>query len=220
MTEPTTAEGASARIVVVDDHVLVRDSLVRALTGAGHTVVGACSTPEEAVRTVAEQQPDVVLADVSLGADIDGIELAGRLTDVAPDVRVAVVSMHDDDRTVRRAMVAGVAGFVSKEEPLEELLHAVDTVASGGSYLSSRLAGSVMAMMGKGTSAPDRLTDRESEVLQLLASGERTVDIADALFLAEKTVKNHLTSIYAKLGVSSAAQAVSEAYQRGFVQRG
>lgn len=220
MVAGTEEQADGARIAVVDDHVLVRDSLVRALTGDGHDVVGACSSPQEARRLVARERPDVVLVDVNLGADTDGVALAAELRKAHEGVAVTMVSMHDDERTVRRAMVAGVAGFVSKDEPLDELLSAVRTVAGGGSYLSSRLAGSVMAMMGGRGNAPDRLTDREAEVLQHLAHGERTSDIADALFLAEKTVKNHLTSIYAKLGVSSAAQAVSEAYQRGLVQRG
>ncbi len=213
------ASDAGARVVVVDDHALVRDSLVRALRGDGHAVVGECSNPAEALQTVAAVRPDVVLVDVNLGTDSDGVELAAELREAHPEVSVTVVSMHDDERTVRRAMEAGVAGFVSKDEPLEELLRAVRTVAGGGSYLSSRLASSVMAMMGRGTPA-DHLTDREAQILELLARGERTADIADILFLAEKTVKNHLTSVYAKLGVSTAAQAVSEAFQRGLVQRG
>lgn len=216
----TSLDAMSARVVVVDDHALVRDSLVRALRGDGHDVVGACASPQEAMRTVATEQPDVVLVDVNLGTDVDGVRLATDLRAAHPSVSVTMVSMHDDERTVRRAMVAGVAGFVSKDEPLEELLQAVRTVAAGGSYLSSRLAGSVMAMMGREDRPADHLTDREAEVLELLAHGERTADIADALFLAEKTIKNHLTSIYAKLGVSSASQAVAEAYHRGLVQRG
>lgn len=210
----------TATIVVVDDHVLVRDSLVRALDNDGYEVVGECSSPDEAMRVITATRPDVCLLDVNLGADTDGVELAEEIHRAHPDVHIAMVSMHDDERTVRRAMVAGVSGFVSKDEPLEELLHAVRTVASGGSYLSSRLANSVMAMVGGRSEAADQLTDREAEVLQRLALGERAADIADGLFLAEKTVKNHLTAIYAKLGVSSAAQAVSEAYQRGIVKRG
>lgn len=207
-----------ARVAVVDDHVLVRDSLVRALQADGHLVVGKFGTPAEAAAGVAARQPEVVLVDVNLGAEEDGIDLAERLRTQMPDVRVAVVSMHDDDRTVRRALTAGVAGFVSKDEPLDELLRAVRTVAEGGSYLSAKLAASVMAMMEDRRTDPDQLTDRESEVLELLASGRRLGDIADALFLAEKTVKNHLTSVYSKLGVASAAQAVSEAFRRGLVQ--
>ncbi|MFT4745874.1 MAG: DNA-binding NarL/FixJ family response regulator [Nitriliruptoraceae bacterium] len=207
-------------ILVVDDHALVRDSLVRALVADGHDVVGACRGPEEAMRLLLSLAPDVVLVDVNLGARVDGVELAEEIRRVAPSVRVAIVSMHDDDPTVRRAMEAGVAGFVSKDEPLDELLHAVRTVASGGSYLSSRLAGSVIAMMGGRSDGSHHLTNRESEILQHLARGERTSDIADALFLAEKTVKNHLTNLYGKLGVSTAAQAVAEAFQRGLVTRG
>ncbi len=144
MTAAPLLEGntMTTTIVVVEDHVLVRDSLVRALGGDGHEVVGACGSPDEAVRVVTAAQPDVVLVDVNLGADTDGIDLAVRLREAHPDVRVAVVSMHDDERTVRRAMVAGVSGFASKDEPLEELLNAVRTVAGGGSFLSSRLASS------------------------------------------------------------------------------
>ena len=218
MTADETVSGA--RILVVEDHALVRDSLVRALQADGSQVVGHCGTPDEALALVTAVMPDLALVDVNLGAEIDGIELAARLREASPDMRVTVVSMHDDERTVRRAMVAGVAGFVSKDEPLDELLHAVRTVAQGRSYLSSRLAQSVMAMMGGRGQAPDHLTDREAEVLQRLARGERTSEIADALFLAEKTVKNHLSNIYAKLGVESAAQAVATAFQRGLVQRG
>lgn len=205
------------RVLVVEDHAMVRDSLVRALTLGGHNVVGDCAGAEEALGIAAAMAPDVVLVDVNLGGDTDGIDLAGRLRGTVPDTRVMVVSMHDDDRTVRRAMVAGVAGFVSKDEPLDDLLRAVETVARGGSVLSSRLAQSVMAMMGGRGDDPCHLTEREAEVLDHLAHGERVADIADCLFLADKTVKNHLTSIYAKLGVATAAQAVAEAYRRGLV---
>lgn len=217
----TTAVSADVTtILVIEDHALVRDSLVRALAADGHEIVGACRRPDEALRLLVTEAPDVVLVDVNLGAEVDGVDLTVQMRRVAPSTRVAVVSMHDDEVTVRRAMVAGVAGFVSKDEPLEELLHAVRTVAAGGSYLSSRLAGSVMAMMGGRGGTPYHLTDRESEILQHLAHGERPADIADALFLAGKTVKNHLTSIYGKLGVSTAAQAVAEAFQHGLVTRG
>ena len=205
------------RVLVVEDHAMVRDSLVRALVTGGHEVIGDCADPDEALDLATAAVPDVVLVDVNLGGDVDGIDLAGRMRALAPDCRVMMVSMHDDDRTVRRAMVAGVAGFVSKDEPLDELLHAVETVARGGSVLSSRLAGSVMAMMAGREADVCRLTDREAEVLDHLARGERVADIADGLFLADKTVKNHLTSIYAKLGVATAAQAVAEAYRRGLV---
>lgn len=207
-----------ARVVVVEDHAMVRDSLVRALDAAGHDVVGHCADPDEAFTLATTSSPDVVLVDVNLGSDTDGIQLARRIRGARPDIGVAVVSMHDDERTVRRAMVAGVAGFVSKDESLDELLRAVGTVAQGGSYLSSRLAGSVMAMMGGRAADDSHLTDREAEILDHLAHGERVADIADVLFLADKTVKNHLTSIYAKLGVATAAQAVAEAYRRGLAQ--
>lgn len=208
-----------ATVVVVDDHAMLRDSVSRALENAGVAVVGTAGDPDEALSLTRIHDPDLVLVDVNLGDGNDGIELAAELMAAAEGLRVLVVSMHDDERTVKRALEAGVAGFVSKDAPLTELLDGVRTVVGGSSYLSPRLAAKVMDLLsGRATTGPASLTDREAEILALLANGARASDIADTLFLAEKTVKNHLTSVYAKLGVSSAAQAVAAAHRLGLAR--
>lgn len=211
--------GRTASVVVVDDHEMLRDSVARALENAGMKVVGGATSPDEALSLLRIHEPDLLLADVNLGDGNDGIELAAAAREEVPDLRVLVVSMHDDERTVKRALEAGVAGFVSKDAPLTELIEGVQTVLGGSSYLSPRLAAKVMDLLsGRATTGPASLTDREAEILALLADGSRTSDIADSLFLAEKTVKNHLTSVYAKLGVSSAAQAVAAAHRLGLAR--
>lgn len=223
MSAGTTGGGqeqtAPRRVVVLDDHAMLRDSVSRALENAGFEVVGGASTPEEAVSLVRIHRPDLLLADVNLGDGNDGIEVAAAARGEHEDLKVVVVSMHDDERTVKRALEAGVSGFVSKDAPLSELLDGVRTVMDGSSYLSPRLAAKVMDLLsGRATTGPASLTDREAEILALLASGSRTSEIAETLFLAEKTVKNHLTSVYSKLGVNSAAQAVAEAHRLGLAR--
>lgn len=206
--------------MVVDDHAMLRDSVTRALEAAGHEVLGGAGTPDEALSMVRIHEPDLLLADVNLGPGIDGIDLAASAREVSPGTKVVVVSMHDDERTVKRALEAGVAGFVSKDAPLSELLSGIATVLGGESYLSPRLAAKVMDLLsGRASSGPASLTDREAEILAHLANGARVADIAETLFLAEKTVKNHLTSVYSKLGVSSAAQAVAAAHRLGLAGR-
>lgn len=206
------------RVVVVDDHALVLDSVAKALETAGWNVVATASSFDEALTQLRLQRPDVALVDVDLSADRDGLDLVEQVHAELPDCRVLIVSMHDDDRTLRRAVALGIEGFVTKDAPLAELLGAVRAVAEGESYLSNRLAGRILALAGSEDPAHQPLlTPREMEVLRLLARGQRPQDIAEELFLAPKTVKNHLTGVYAKLGVATAAQAVAEAYRRGFV---
>lgn len=214
---PDQPDGAT--VVVIDDHAMLRDSVSRALETAGYEVVGAAGNPTEALSLVRVHDPSLVLVDVNLGDGNDGIDLAAQLMAEVADLQVLVVSMHDDERTVKRALEVGVAGFVSKDAPLTELIDGVRTILDGSSYLSPRLAAKVMDLLsGRATSGPASLTDREAEILALLADGARASDIAETLFLAEKTVKNHLTSVYAKLGVSSAAQAVAAAHRLGLAR--
>ena len=127
-----------------------------------------------------------------------------------------MLTMHDDDATLRRATEAAVDGYVAKTASTDEVVTAVRTVAEGGAYVSPAIAMRMMRL-ASGARPGHTLTDREVEILRHLAAGLRIQDIADTLFLSTKTVKNHLTSVYSKLNVETAAQAVAEAYRSGLV---
>ena len=204
------------RVVVADDHTLVRQSVGKLLTGAGMQVVGEAGDGASAIDQVRTHQPDVAVLDVSMPGEVDGLAAASALRSDPGDVRIVLLTMHDDDTTLRRATEAAVDGYVAKTASVQEVVEAVRTVAAGGAYVSPAVA---MRMMRLASAAPtvDQLTEREVEILKTLAGGARISDIAASLFLSPKTVKNHLTSVYAKLHVETAAQAVAEAYRRGIV---
>jgi DNA-binding NarL/FixJ family response regulator len=205
------------RIVVADDHTLVRQSVARLLNAAGGMeVVAEAGNGADAVQLVRLHRPDVAVMDVSMPGQMDGLAAAAAIRENPGDVHVVLLTMHDDDTTLRRATEVAVDGYVSKTASTEEVVQAVRAVVSGGAYVSSSVAMRMMRL-ASGSHQGNDLTDREVEVLRLLATGSRIQEIADALFLSPKTVKNHLTSVYTKLGVETAAQAVAHAYQHGLV---
>ena len=204
------------RIVLADDHTLVRQSVGRLLNGTdGMHVVGEASDGAQAVDLVRLHRPDVAVLDVSMPG-MDGLEAAAKLRMDPGDVRILMLTMHDDDATLRRATEAAVDGYVSKTASTDEVVAAVRTVADGGAYVSPAIAMRMMRL-ASGTRPGGNLTEREVEILRHLAQGQRIQDISETLFLSPKTVKNHLTSVYAKLHVETAAQAVAEAYRTGLV---
>lgn len=202
-------------VLMLDDHTLVRQSLVKTVSAEpGFDVVAESADGEEALAMAVRYRPNVAVLDVSLGG-ASGLDIANRMKERVPEMRLIFLSMHDDDATIHRALRIGADGYVVKTASTDELLVALKSVAAGGSYLSPHVARRVMEF-ASGPSA-GRLTDRELEILGLMASGERISEVATTLFVSTKTVKNHLTSIYAKLGVSSGGQAIAEAYRRGLV---
>lgn len=206
----------ASRVAVVEDHVLVRQSLVKAIASLPSCrVVGEAGDRDEAVALIGRTEPDLVLVDVEIPGG-DGLGVAELAKESG--ARVIFLTMHDDDFTVRRAVAIGADGFVPKTASVEELLSAVESVVAGGTYLSSGIARRIMDLAAGGD--PLRLTDRELEIVTLLTTGLDHEEIATRLFVSVKTVKNQLTSIYAKLGVRSAAQAVAAAYRRGLVNSG
>jgi len=209
------------RVVVVDDHALVRQSIVKAVASEpGMQVVAEAGDGLTALSLVATHEPDLVVLDIAMPGK-DGLAVAEQLRADHPDTAVLFLSMHDDDGSLQRAVALGARGFVSKSASVDELLDALRAMRDGGSYLSSGVATRVMDIAaGRSVSSDLGLTAREREILGLLAKGRRPGDIADHLFLSVKTVKNHLTSIYQKLGVETGAQAVAEAYRLGLAQRG
>lgn len=204
-----------SRVLVVDDHALVRGVLRDALEGAGHEVVGEAADGDEAVRLASSLRPHVVVMDLSMPG-VDGMRATRRLRRHAPDAAVLVVTMHAEPALLDEARTAGAAGYLLKDASREDILAAVTTVAAGGSAFDTDLA------QASPPSAPDPdddvLTERERQVLQLLVDGATAREAATTLVLSPKTVGNHLTNAYAKLGVHSRSQALTEALRRGLVQ--
>jgi DNA-binding NarL/FixJ family response regulator len=209
----------TVRLLLVDDHPVVRTGLA-ALIGTlpGLEVVGEASDGEAAVSQTLLLRPDVVLMDVRMQG-VDGVEATRRLSAVAPDVAVLMLTMYDDDATVFTAMRAGARGYLLKGAGQEEIRSAVLAVASGQAVFGPSVAARVLGLLGDPPAATaaafPTLTEREREILDLLAAGRRTAAIAEALFLSPKTVSNHLTAIFAKLQVADRAAAIVRAREEG-----
>lgn len=214
-----TREDDFVRVAIVEDHALVRQSMIELVEKSDRfRVVAEAGDAEQAIPLLRGTEPDIVLVDIALPGR-SGIELAEHIHDELPGTEVLFVSMHDDDLTLQSAMDVDPAGFVSKVATGDELLEALETVSAGASYISPEVAGKVIDLAsGRGRTPATELTDREVEVLRLLATGKRHEEIAEELFVSLKTVKNHLTSIYTKLDVDRASQAVAEAYQQGIIR--
>lgn len=209
----------SIRVVLADDHPIVREGLA-ALLGSveGIDVVGVAASGREAVRMAVTLKPDVLVMDVQM-PDMDGVAATREITRGAPTVGVLMLTMFDDDETVRAAMRAGAAGYVLKGASQHQVIRAIRAVADGDTVLASGVAKHLIdAATGRATAPPgplDELTDRERQVLALLASGLPTTVIAARLGLASKTVNNKLSAIFAKLGVSTRTEAALFARRAG-----
>ena len=198
-------------VVVVDDHALHRDGTRQILEAHPDLqVVGEANSGEVALALVNQLHPDVVLLDIRLPG-MNGIEVARRLTRDHPDVRVLMVSAFDEDEYVRGAMEAGAAGYLRKTAPGKELVQAVRAVAGGASVLQSGLTARLLSSAPKPEGGADVLSERELEVLALLAEGLRNRELATRLGISTRTVDRHCDKIYAKLGVSSRTEAVVRA---------
>lgn len=210
------------RIVIVDDDPLVRMGL-KAIVGseAGWDVVAEAGDGREALAVVNEHRPDVVLMDIRM-PHMDGLEATREITAGASGAKVIVLTTFEVDEYVFEAMRAGASGFVLKRVPPAELIEAVRVVASGESMLfpsSTRRVIERFAAPSNSAEMPD-LTEREGDVLRLLARGLSNGEIAADLFVSVETVKSHVASILMKLGVRDRTQAVIVAYESGFVTPG
>jgi DNA-binding NarL/FixJ family response regulator len=209
------------RILVADDHPVVRGGLVALLrTIDGIDVVGEAADGAAAVREAQLSRPDVVLMDVRM-PDLDGVEATRRIRAAVPSTRVLMLTMYDDDATVFTAMQAGAQGYLLKEAEQEEIVRAVRAVVAGDAIFGPGVAEQVLGFFSgpPPAAAPDypfpELTERERVVLELLARGRGTTEIAGELFLSPKTVANNMTSIFAKLQVASRAEAIVRAHEGG-----
>lgn len=209
------------RIVVADDHPVVRGGLVALLrTIAGLDVVGEVADGETALAAVSEHEPDVVLMDVRMPG-MDGIEATRRIRAAAPDCRVLMLTMFDDDTTLFTAMRAGAHGYLLKEAEPDDIVQAVRAVVAGQAIFGPGVASRMLSYFADPPAAMPaddpfpELSDRERSVLDHLAQGLRNADIAAELYLSPKTVSNHLTSIFAKLQVASRGEAIVRAREGG-----
>lgn len=186
----------------------------------GLDVVGEAADGDAAVRAAVEHRPDVILMDVRMPGT-DGIEAARRIRARVADCRILMLTMYDDDATVFTAMQAGAQGYLLKEAEQDEIVRAVRGVVAGEAIFGPGVAARVLAYFAApppAVTAHDpfpELTDREREVLDLLAQGRRTAEIAGQLFLSPKTVSNHLTTIFAKLQVAGRGEAIIRAREGG-----
>ena len=210
------------RVVVVDDHQIVRDGLV-ALLGAldGMEVVGTARDGVDALHVVEEVEPDVVVMDIQMPA-LDGIEATRRITARHESVRVVMLTMNEDDDTVLSAVRAGASGYLLKGSGADEVSNAVRAAYAGGMVFGASLAGRVAALFAGGARQQPQafpgLSDRERGVLELLAAGRSNDAIARELFISNKTVRNAVSSIYAKLHAGGRAEAIIKARDAGFGQ--
>ncbi|HWH27405.1 MAG TPA: response regulator transcription factor [Mycobacteriales bacterium] len=213
----------TVRVVVAEDQALVRAGLVTILaTDADIDVVGQAADGEHAVALVRTTRPDVALVDVRMPV-LDGIAATRRIVEELPGTRVLVLTTFGDDEVVLEALRAGAAGFLLKDTRPEDLLAAVRAVAAGESRLDPAVTAAVVATVRSAPTPPDgarlaALTDREREVLALLARGLSNAEIAAELFVAPGTVKTHVAGVLAKLGVRDRVQAVVAAYESGLVR--
>jgi DNA-binding NarL/FixJ family response regulator len=212
---------ATIRVVLGDDHTLVRQGIRRAVEQSeGLEVVGEAATGTDIVRLVKETEPDVVILDIRM-PEMDGIEAARNITGDRPETAIVILTAYDDRHYVVEAVRAGAKGYVLKTRDAEHLLRTVRLVAEGNMVIDPEL---VVAVADELTAAKENergaetLTDRELEILQLLAFGFTNKEIGGRLFISPDTVKTHLEHIYQKLGASDRTAAVAEAMRRRLIE--
>lgn len=206
------------RLVLVDDHRVVRRGLRSFLEAFPDvTVVGEASSGEEVLKKIEGWLPDVVIMDLLMPGGIDGIETTRRIRSITPHTQVVVLTAYTDDARVVGALRAGAIGYVRKDAEPEILLSAVRAAARGQSLLAPAIAGSVLQELVSSAEIKDELTDREMEVLRLLARGRTNREIAKELVVGAETVKTHVGNILAKLHLAHRTQVVIHALKQGLI---
>jgi len=210
------------RVVVVDDQEMVRTGLRMVLESEpGLDVVGEASDGAEAVEAVDRERPDVVLMDVRMPG-MDGLEATRRITVAHPEIAVLVLTTFDVDEYVYAALRGGASGFLLKDAPAEDLIHAIEVVARGEALLAPSVTKRLIAEFAARPEESERpdldsITERETDVLRLIARGLSNTEIADELVVAETTVKTHVSRLLMKLGARDRVQLVIAAYESGLV---
>lgn len=208
----------SVRIVLADDHTLVRQGLKSLLEREGHQVVAEAADGQEALRQVESHRPDLAIFDISMPV-LNGLNAGREVTRSFPRTKTILLTQHDEDQYVSEALNAGVRGYVLKSQATNDLLEAIKQVSRGQVYLSPGVSGAVMEAFRNKTERPkDRLTSREHQVLQLIAEGKSTKDVASLLNISVKTAESHRTRLMQKLDIHETASLVRYAIRHGVVE--
>ena len=208
------------KVLLVDDHAVMREGLAALLSRAGIDVIGTASNGREAVRLARELVPDAVVMDISM-PDLNGIEAARQIRVRAPSVRVVMLSMHASREHVHQALAAGADGYVLKESAAAEVATAVRAVAAGRRYLSPSIEAAMLEAGGSAARGPvESLSTRERQVLQLVVEGGSSAEIARTVHLSPKTVETYRSRLMKKLGVANVTALVKFAVQHGLTPPG
>lgn len=220
------------KIIIVDDHQLFREGVKRILDFEdSFEVVAEGDDGTDVVRLYEENQPDVILMDINMPTK-NGVEATAELIAQYPDAKVMMLSIHDDESYITHALKSGALGYMLKEMDADEIVEAIKVVSKGGSYLHPKVTRNLVAEFRRLSEHENKgnfhqteirrpfhlLTKRECEVLQLLTDGQSNRTIGESLFISEKTVKNHVSSILQKMNVNDRTQAVVTAIKNGWVE--
>ena len=211
------------RVVLVDDHDLFRTGLKNLLEEQGVQVIGEAANGQQALRLVGELAPEVVIMDLNMPG-ISGVDTTRQLASIAPLTRVVVLTISADDDDVMNAVMAGACGYLLKDSSIQELIAGIQAAATGESLISPQIAAKVLQRLRSQTTSEDaaatirtELSDRELEVLKLIANGKDNAQIARELYISPKTVKNHISNILMKLQIENRIQAAVYAVRSGLV---
>ncbi|HLY95022.1 MAG TPA: response regulator transcription factor [Gaiellaceae bacterium] len=227
LTEPLQTVGErqsdALRVLIVDDHDLFRTGLRNLLEEQSVQVIGEAATGAEAVRIVREIAPDVVVMDLNMPG-MGGVDATRHITSIAPLTRVVMLTISDEDSDVMDAILAGACGYLLKDSSIEELISGIEAAAKGESLISPTIAAKVLQRVRATSAQPEianqiraELSDREIEVLKLIANGKDNAVIAGELHISPKTVKNHISNILMKLQIDNRIQAAVYAVRSGLV---
>lgn len=204
-------DGAT-RILLVDDHPMLREGLRRSLAGQGYDIVGEAGDGQAAVELAETRRPDVILMDVTMPV-LDGIEATKRVIERVPGAVVVMLTMHADPQLAQESLAAGAMGYLVKDCTTEDIVNAIDSALRGEPTFPEEAQSPAPA-----EGARPLISSREAEVLQLIADGKSTTEAAKQLYVSVKTVKNHLASAYAKLEAHDRTQAVLRAAKLGLIK--
>jgi DNA-binding NarL/FixJ family response regulator len=204
------------RVLLADDHQILRDGVRRGLESAGATVVGEADNGEEAVELAEALRPDIVLMDISMPV-LDGVAATERITSRFPDIKVVVLTMHDDPDSTRAALRAGAIAYMTKGTSFADVYDTLERVMAGEEVLSPRLAAMMLETADAEPDPGTILSERQREILQMIADGLSTKQAARELGITQKTVHNHLNATYRRLDTQSLTHAVLSAVRLGII---